>query len=148
MDFVLGLPQTRNGKDSIFVVVDRFSKMMHFIPCKKVGDACHVTDLFFKEVVHLHGLPRIIVFDRDTNFLSHYWRSLWSKHDTKILFSTTCHPQTYGQTEVENITLSSLLRAVVKRNIKTWEECLPHVEFAYNRTVHSTTQHSPFEIVY
>ena len=67
---------------------------------------------------------------------------------TKLLFSTTCLPQTDGQTEVVNRTLSTLLRAVIKRNLKNWEDCLPFVEFAYNRSVHSTTDHSPFEIVY
>jgi len=67
---------------------------------------------------------------------------------TKLLFSTTCHSKTDGQTEVVNRTLSSLLKIVIKKNIKSWEECLPHVEFAYNRAVHSTTQFSPFEIVY
>jgi hypothetical protein len=64
------------------------------------------------------------------------------------LFSTTCHPQTDGQTEVVNRTLSMLLRTMVKKNLKDWEECLPHVEFAYNRAVHSTTNLCPFEIVY
>jgi len=67
---------------------------------------------------------------------------------TKLLFSTTCHPQTDGQTEVVNRTLSKLLRAVIQKNLKSWEECLPFVEFAYNRTVHSTTGFSPFKIVY
>jgi hypothetical protein len=64
------------------------------------------------------------------------------------LFSTTCHPQTDGQTEVVNKTLSTMLRAVLKKNIKMWEEYLPHVKFAYNRSLHSTTKVCPFEIVY
>jgi len=73
---------------------------------------------------------------------------LWAKLGTKLLFSTTCHPQTDGQTEVVNRTLSTMLRAVLKKNLKLWEDCLPHVEFAYNRAVHSTTNSCPFEIVY
>jgi hypothetical protein len=72
---------------------------------------------------------------------------LWCKLGTKLLFSTTCHPRTYGQIEVENRTLSILLRAIIRKNNKTWEECLTHVEFAYNRVVHSATKFSPFEIV-
>ncbi|WVZ76707.1 hypothetical protein U9M48_024659 [Paspalum notatum var. saurae] len=83
-------------------------------------------------------MPSIIVSDRDAKFLSHFWRTLWNKLGTKLLFSTTCHPQTDGQTEVVNRTLSTMLRAVLKKNLKMWEECLPYVEFAYNRAVHST----------
>ena len=101
-----------------------------------------------KQVVRLHGLPRSIMSDRDTKFLSHFWRTLWSKLGTKLLFSTTCHPQTDGQTEVVNRTLGTLLRTILKQNLKAWELCLPHIEFAYNRVVHSTKNCSPFEIVY
>jgi hypothetical protein len=144
MDFVLGLPRTKRGRDNIFVVVDRFSKMAHFIPCHKSDNASHVAELFFTEIVRLHGVPNTIISDRDTKLLSHFWRTLWFKLWTKLLFSTTCHPQMEVQTDVVNRTLSTMLRAVLKTNLKSWEECLLHIEFAYNRFVHSTMKVSPF----
>jgi hypothetical protein len=147
MDFVIGLSRTKRGRDN-FMVVDRFSKMAHFIPCHKSDNASHVVDLFFTEIIHLCGVPNTIVSYRNAKFLSHFWRTLWFKLGTKLLFSTTCHPQTYGQTEIVNHTLSTIVWAVLKTNLKLWNECLPHIEFAYNRFVHSTTKVSLFQVVY
>jgi hypothetical protein len=130
------------------VVADHFSKISHFIPYHKSDNASYVADLFFAEIVRLHGVPNIIVSDRDTNFLSYFWRTLWLKLGTKLLFSTTCHLQTDGQTEVVNRTLSTMLWAILKSNFKLWDESLPHIEFAYNRSMHSTMKVSPFQVVY
>ena len=146
--FCLDLPSLRRGRDSIFVVVDRFSKMTHFIFCHKTDDVTHIADLFFRKIVQLHGVPRSIVSDRDVKFLSYFWKVLWGKLGTKLLFSTTCHSQTDGQTKVVNRTLSTLLRTIIQKNLKNWGDCLPFIEFAYNRSIHSTTDFSPFKIVY
>ena len=106
--------------------------MAHFIPCHKSDDTSHFAALFFRKIVRLHGVLKTIFSDRDTKFLSYFWKALWGKLGTKLLFSTTCHPQTDGQTEVVNRALSTMLRAVLKKNLKIWEDCLLHVEFAYN----------------
>lgn len=130
------------------VVVDCFSKMAHFTPCNKTDNANKVVDLFFKEIVRLHKVPRIIVSDKDTKFLSYFWKTLWSKLGTKLVFSTSYYPQIDGQTEVTNRALGTLLRTIVSRHLKDWDLKLTHTEFAYNQSSSATIGHSLFEVVY
>jgi len=82
MEFLLGFPRTQRGSDSIYVVVDRFSKMAHFIACTKTSDETNIVNLFFKEVLRLHGFPNNIFFYRDTIFVGHFCRTFWKKLGT------------------------------------------------------------------
>jgi len=118
MDFILGLHKTQGNKDSIFMVLNRFSKMDHFIACNKTNDATYITELYFKEAMRLHGIPTSIVSDHDTKFLSHFWITLWKKMGTKLKYSTTCQPQIDGQTDVTKRSLGTPLRALIKSNSK------------------------------
>jgi hypothetical protein len=92
MDFIMGLPKTKQGFDRIYVMVDRFSKMGHFIPCKTTHDAIHIVHLFFKDIVRIHRLRLSIVSDRDVKFMSHFWKTLWSRLGTNLSFGSTYHP--------------------------------------------------------
>jgi hypothetical protein len=148
IDFVLGLPRMQRGVESIFVVVDRFSKMAHFIPCQKTSAATHIANLFFKEVIRLHALSKSIVSYRDTKFVGHLWRNLWKKLGINLMFSSAYHPQMDGQTDVVNKSLGDLLRSLVTEHHSQWDNILPQVEFAYNDSVNRSTGKIPFQVVY
>nr|GEU99933.1 RNA-directed DNA polymerase [Tanacetum cinerariifolium] len=148
LDFVLGLPRTRRAKDSVMVVVDRFLKMAHFVPCSKTFDASQMARLYFAEIIKLHGILKTLTSDRDVKFVSHFWRTLWSCLGSKLQFSSSHHPQTDGQTDLVNWILVNFLRSLIRDNAKQWDLILPQDEFAYNRSVNRTTGKSPFEVMY
>lgn len=96
MDFVMGLPKTKQGCDSVFVIVDSFRKMAHFVSCKSTNYASHISNLFFKEIVRIHGFLQIIVLDRDIKFQGHFWRTLFKKLGTNQTYSLAYHQQIDG----------------------------------------------------
>ena len=104
MDFMTHLPESK-GFDSIMVVVDRVSKMAHFVPTRDTATAQEVGRLYFDKVVKHHGMQKSIISDRDPKFTSRFWRALWKKLGTELKMSTAFRPQTDGQTERVNLVL-------------------------------------------
>src|SRR6266540_2523983 len=148
MDFIVGLPRTQSGHDSIWVIVDHITKVAHFIPVKETYQGPKLAELYMTRIVCLHGVPKKIVSDRGTQFTSKFWERLHSSMDTKLNFSSAYHPQTDGQTERVNQILEDMLRACALKNGQSWDKNLPYAEFSYNNSYQASLKMSPFEALY
>jgi hypothetical protein len=148
MDFITGLPTSTKQNDTIMVVVEKLSKSSHFIHVKSTCKAIDIASIFMKEIFRLHGMPKEIVFDRDTKITSNFWKSLMVGLEAKLLFSTAYHPQIDGHMERVNQILEDMLRMHVMHQPKKWEDFLPLVEFAYNNGYQESLKMSPFEVLY
>ncbi|WVZ76183.1 hypothetical protein U9M48_024176 [Paspalum notatum var. saurae] len=144
MDFIVSLPRTQKGYNSIWVVVDRLIKVAHFIPVNTTYSGAKLAEL----IVYLHGVPKRIISDRGSQFTSRFWEQLHDSLDTKLRFSTTYHPQTDGQTERTNQILEDMLRACAIQYGTSWDKCLPYAEFSYNNSYQASLKKSSFEALY
>ncbi|RVW70701.1 Transposon Tf2-8 polyprotein [Vitis vinifera] len=145
MDFITGFPKVRDFK-SVFVVVDRFSKYVVFIPAPDVCPVEKAAKLFFNNVVKHFGLPRDIVSDRDTRFTGRFWVELFKLLGSELKFSTANHPQTDRQTERINGLLEEYLRHYVTATQKNWVDLMDTAQLCYNLQISSVTKMSPFEL--
>lgn len=143
MDFITALPMSK-GNDSVLVVVDRYSKMAHFVPCRKSINAEETARLLLDQVVKLHGVPKEIITDRGPQFISSFWKTLFELLGSKVKLSSAFHPETDGQTERTNQILEQYLRCTINYQQDNWTELLPLAEFAYNNSVQSATNKTPF----
>ena len=146
IDFVGPLPKTKDYYDHVLVVVDKFSKMAHFIPTTTNVTAKRTAELLIDHVVKHHGLPEAIISDRGTQFTAQLFQEVWSALGTDLRMSTSYHPQTDGQTERVNRELEQQLRAHADRNGTNWKEWLSVIEMHYNSDVHESTGKSPYEM--
>ena len=145
MDETSGFPPSE-GYDAIWIFVCKLSKMAHFVPVKKLGlTSAKLATLFFQHVFRLHGMPRIIVSDRDRLIDTEFWQTLMKKAGSVSLMSTPQHPQTDSTGEATVRTCVDICRRFVNSNQNDWYELLPALEFAYNDTP-TETGFSPFEI--
>jgi hypothetical protein len=148
MDFIVGLPNTAKKHDSIWVVVDRLTKSAHFIPVRSRMTTAELAKLYISRILCLHGVPKTIVSDRGTQFVSRFWEQLNSTLGTRLIRSSAYHPQTDGQTERVNQILEDMLRAYVLNHGKSWDDHLALAEFAYNNSYQESIKMSPFEALY
>jgi hypothetical protein len=148
MDFIVGLPKTAKGYDSIWVIVDRLTKIAHFLPVKVKYPVIAYAELYIARILSLHGVPKTIVSDRGPQFVSKFWEELHKSLGTKLLHSSSYHPQTSGQTERVNQILEDMLRACVLEFSQKWDDCLPLAEFSYNNSYQESNKMAPLEALY
>ncbi|GJY88052.1 putative reverse transcriptase domain-containing protein [Tanacetum coccineum] len=148
MDFVMKLPKSSQGYDTIWVIVDRLTKSAIFVPMRETDPMDKLARMYLKEVVTRHGIPLSIICDRDPRFASNFWRSLQNALGTSLDMSTAYHPQTDGQSERTIQTLEDMLRACAIDFGKGWVNHLPLVEFSYNNSYHASIKAAPFEALY
>jgi hypothetical protein len=148
MDFIMGLPRTAKGFDSIWVIIDRLTKITHFLPVKTYYSVITYAQIYIARILSLHGIPKTIVSDHGPQFVSKFWEELHKLLDTKLLHSSAYHPQTSGQTERVNQILEDMLRACVLEYPQKWDECLPLAEFSYNNNYQESIKMAPFEALY
>ncbi|KAJ9525332.1 hypothetical protein QJQ45_003300 [Haematococcus lacustris] len=146
MDLITQLPSTAAGHDAIVVFVDKLTKMIHAVPTTTTVTAPILARIFFDHVFRLHGLPKVIVSDRDPRFTAAFWKELFHLTGTHLNMSTANHPQTDGQTERANRTLEDMLRNFVSPHHDDWDTHLTAAEFAYNSSVHAATGFTPFHL--
>jgi hypothetical protein len=132
MDFIVGLPRTQKSYDSIWVIIDRLTKVVHFISVKTTYKGSQLAELYMARIVCLQGVPK----------------SLHENMDTKLNFSSAYHPQTDGQTERTNQVLEDMLRACALKHGGSWDKSLPYIEFSYNNSYQASLKMSPFEALY
>jgi hypothetical protein len=148
MDFIVGLPRTVKGFDSIWVIMDRLTEIAHFLPVKTKYTVVAYVELYVARILSLHGVPKTIVSDRRPQFVSKFWEELHKSLGTKLLHSSAYHLQTSGQTERVNQILEDMLRACVLEFPQKWDDCLPLAEFSYNNIYQESIKMAPFEALY
>jgi transposase InsO family protein len=148
MDFIMGLPRTQSGYDSIWVIVDRLTKVAHFIPVKTTYSKPQLAELYMSRIVCLHGVLKKIVSDRETQFTSKFLERLHETLDTQLRFSSAYHPQTDSQTERVNQILEDMLRSCALQYGRSWDKSLSYAEFSYNNSYQESLKMAPFEMLY
>jgi hypothetical protein len=148
MDFIVGLPNTSQRHDSIWVIIDRLTKTAHFLPVHTTYSAKKYAEVYLNQIVQLHGVPKTIISDRGAQFIARFWEQLQYALGTKLIRSSAYHPQTDGQTERVNQILEDMLRACIIHYGTSWDKCLALAEISYNNSYQSSLQMAPFEVLY